>query len=235
MRHILLKTNNFLKMKKLICLLFFLFLFSINTTYASAASFSLNPATKSSEVDSTFSVDLTIDTGGVSTTGTDVIFTYDPTVLEVVDVVDGPNPPYNSLTKTIDNTNGRLNIYASVQSAAYAYSGSTTLATISLKGTATGASTFEFLCTAGSTTDSNITNLNGQDILDCSLLTNGSYTITSASTATNPTATPTTTTTDQTTDEELPESGTTEITILIAAISIALIATGTKMLFAKQT
>jgi len=227
-------------MKKLTCLIFFLLIFFTSPVSALAASFSLSPATKNTSVNSTFTVDLIIDTAGVKTTGTDVILTYTPSILEVVDVTFPSPPPYTTNTKTIDNTNGELNINCSVQSAAYAYSGTTTLATITLKGISTGTSSLRFLCDPGSTTDSNIINLNGQDVLVCESLTSGSYTFTSAGgdADTTPTATPTQSygTGDETDDDtELPDSGTTEVTLAIAVISILFILTGAKLLFAKRT
>jgi len=224
-------------MKKIICLIILLLLFISSSSSAFAASFSLDPVTTSSQANSSFTVDLDIDTGGVQTTGANAILTYDTTVLEVVSVAYPASPPYSTNSETIDNTNGRLTINSSATSQAYAYSGTGTMATITLKGLIAGSSSLSFLCVAGSTTDSNIINTSVQDILDCSQLTNGSYTITSSAGGddTTPTATPTISSGIIDDDTELPESGTTEVTLAIAALSIFFLFIGTKLMLAKKT
>jgi len=185
--------NDKLRMKKIFFILFLVIspLFLISEAHA-AASLSLSPTSQSVARDQTFNVNLTLNTGGASTTGCDVILTFNPQILKVESVSFGANPLFSTTNRqTIDNTNGKLTLNSDVVSAAFAYSGTGTLATITFKGLATGSSAVSFNCTGGTDNhaDTNVWDTQSQDIVNCSANIGGTYTITSG--ATEPAATPT--------------------------------------------
>lgn len=165
----------------------FLF-FSTAVTYANAAIVSLDPVSASVPFGQTFTVKVTIDTKGESVTSSDVILLYDSSKLEAVDIVQGNSgqePFFPDFFQNISPT--ELYIGASVIDPIETKTGQGTLATITFKGKTNGITSVSFDCTAGKTSDTNISksDKNATDIVECSLLTPGTYTIGEG----NPTAT----------------------------------------------
>lgn len=221
-----------------------------------AASLSLSPSTGGTTVGQTFTVDLKLDTAGASTTGVDVVFTFNPTILEVVAFNQGTLYGSGQRNPTLDNAGGKITYHPSVTNAIYNYTTSGTpgtLATVTFKGKIAGSAVqAAFTCTAGTTqSDTNVWSSN-QDIISCAATTGGSYTITAGSGTTGtPTNTPTPTSTTGTggisgsgtgggtnptpsVSAQLPESGVVEWTLLIFALGIFFIFGGTKLLLTKN-
>jgi hypothetical protein len=204
------------------------FIFLIPKSFAYAATLSLDPASNSIPVNSTFDVKVLIDTQGEDTRGADVILKFNSSILSVVSIVEGTNgsnPFYPDLYQTVSP--GEIYIAASVVETIDTRSGSGTIATISFKGISQGTSDVTFDCTPGKTSDTNISkdDKNNTDIVTCSALTNGRYTIGSGVTTPAPTQayappvykTPTPT---------IPRSGTAEITFGIAGLGMLLLLAG---------
>jgi len=144
-----------------------------------AQTFTLSPLTASKNVGSTFVVDLNIDTGNTAVKGVDVKISYDDSVLEVVKVEPGTFFPEVSFN---DNYADILYISGSFTSTAQSNSGTGQVGRIILKAKAAGVSKFDFICTSQAV-DTNIIDVNNNDIVKCSLLKNGSYTVLGNSTS----------------------------------------------------
>lgn len=179
--------------KKIVAFLFLTIGYlSLTTGVLAAASLSLSPASSSTAQGQTFIVNVVLNTDNNSSSGTDALLSFNPQIIKIQSVAFANPLLYSGENRqTIDNTNGKLTLNSSVISAAYAYKGSGTLATITFKGESTGSSAVSFLCTAATTNgDSNIWNTQAQDIINCSSNIGGAYTVTSGE-STSPTATPT--------------------------------------------
>lgn len=133
------------------------------------ASLSLNGPT-SVIVGQSFDVDIMLEVP-IETDAADVIFNYDPALLEVVTFGTGaattgtlyPNYPVNS----VDSTLGRIVLAGATDPGAKAFTGQGTFATVTFKAKAKGQTTLTFEYTKGSTTDSNVVDSKqGRDILD---------------------------------------------------------------------
>ncbi len=127
------------------------------TANARAATFSLSPASGST-VSGTFSVTLSLtDLAGKEVSGVDVYLNYEPGKLEAQEISTTEGIFTSYPLKTVDSTDGKIAIGASA-SAFSPVTTSGTIATITFKALATsGSTTLSFDYTAGSTTDSNIT------------------------------------------------------------------------------
>lgn len=157
---------------------------------ASAATLSLSPASGSHAAGSTFEVAINLDTGGVATNGTDAILRFDPNTLQVVDANNSSEGTQvlagslysNTTYNVVDNGAGKISFSGTKTGNSTGYSGSGTLATITfqaLKAASASAVTFDF--TRNTTSDSNVIGSDSTDLLTS--VTNGSYTITAASTS----------------------------------------------------
>lgn len=121
------------KIQKLLLLLSVFFLTTLNLlpvtpAYATGATLSLDPSTATINPGCNFSVDIKLDTGGISTDGTDAILFYDPARLTATSIKNGTiysEYPGNN----IDVTQGKITV-SGLSSVASAYAGSGTLATI---------------------------------------------------------------------------------------------------------
>ena len=126
----------------------------------------LSPAQKTVKVGEEFEVELTLDTKGVGTSGTDVIVDYDPTLVEVLNVRPGllyQKYPLNE----VDATSGKIG-FSAVAEPPKTFSGKGTLAYLKLKALKTGTATFSIEFTKGETIDSNVVQAGsgGKDILE---------------------------------------------------------------------
>ena len=153
----------------------------VNVAWA-AGSITLSPDTGSG---SQFNVQVEINTGGDPTIETDLILRYDPSILQVSNVVFGSLYPEN--VHTIDSVSGTLSTfsYFSTSEVGDNFSGSGVLATVEFTGLNSGTSSVTVSCTPAATNDSNILREGtAQDILDCQQIVNGSYVVTAATSLT---------------------------------------------------
>lgn len=133
---------------------------------ATGALLSFSPAQKVVKVGEEFDVELLLDTKGVKTSGTDVIVSYDPTVVEVLSVRPGllyQKYPLNE----VDAAGGKIG-FSAVATPPKTFSGNGTLAYLKLKALKTGTAAFRIEFTKGETTDSNVVQAQsgGKDVLD---------------------------------------------------------------------
>ncbi len=180
---------------------------------ALAASFSLEPTSGSFAKDQTFTVKINLNTGADLTTSAEALLIFDGSILDVSEVAY--TSFYPQYFKNI--TSGKVYIGGAVQNPTDTKTGSGLFANLTFKGKAAGSSTVRFDCTAGKTTDSNVTKNDSQatDVLDCSSLTTGSYTVTGGS-GSSPTSMPTFGPTCSVSPTgQLPRSGNFEPTLLV--------------------
>ena len=204
-----------------------LFFLASRSTYA--ATLSLDPATQSIPTGDTFDVLLRIDTEGESTTSTDAVMTFDSSILSVVSIEEGDHgssPFFPDLFQNISP--GEIYIGASVIESIDTRSGTGTVATMTFKGVSPGVSDVIFDCTPGKTSDTNISksDKNATDIVVCTALTNGRYTVGSGPVQpADPTPTGAVVSTSTPTPT-MPTSGSAEVTISIAGIGMILLILG---------
>jgi hypothetical protein len=177
---------------------------------AYAASFTLDPSARTAAPSETFSVDIKIDTEGENATSADVLLNFNSAILSISSITPGSFFPQNFKTSSAS----QVYVGGAVQNATENRTGAGILATINFSAVGSGVSTLEFDCTPGKTSDSNITkdDKNATDILDCTSLTNGSYTISGNLTGTQATPTPKT----------LPRAGNARNTIIFVGIGVIL-------------
>jgi peptidoglycan hydrolase-like protein with peptidoglycan-binding domain len=141
-------------------------------SHASAATFSVSPASASYNVGEVFTVEVKLDTGGASIDGVDVRYIrFNPNVLQVIDSnssVEGIQVTPGTLmsftpTNTVDNTQGIIT-FSQIVPGGQKYAGTGTLMSITFKALSTGSATVSFDASSGNTTDSNIAS-DGLDIL----------------------------------------------------------------------
>lgn len=159
-----------------------------------AAILTLDPATESSPLDTTFDVILSIDTEGQEVTSTDAVLNYDNSILEIIQIKEGGTgiePFFPDLFQNIQPT--EIYIGASVINPTEVKEGNGAIATITFRGKTTGVTDLRFDCTPGKTSDTNISknDKNATDIVDCGKLVNGRYTIGTGIGGITPTASPT--------------------------------------------
>ncbi len=162
-----------------------------------SASFSWSQNSLSIPANSEASVTLSLNTAGTKTSGADVMLSYDPTKVEVVNVAfSNPNLYALNFNKTSVQTSV-INLTSTYTDVSGNYSGSASYATITFKGLALGTTTLNWDCQAGETKDSNILQQGtGTDILNCGSLSPLSITVTQASSTSSDTTATTTTTND---------------------------------------
>jgi hypothetical protein len=125
-----------------------------------------SPAQKIVKVGEEFEVELTLDTKGVATSGTDVIINYDPTAVEVLNVRSGllyQKYPLNE----IDAASGKIG-FSGVAEPPKTFSGRGTLAYLKLKALKAGTAALSIQFEKEATTDSNVVRAGsgGEDVLD---------------------------------------------------------------------
>jgi hypothetical protein len=150
-----------------------------------AAKISFSPATGTFAVSSPMKIDIVVDTEGIDTMSTDAVILYDNKMLKLDTVT------YGSFYGTVlhsEKTN-KILISGMVSDATKVVSGTGTLASITFTPLTNGTATLTFDCTAGKTDDTNVAknDLNASDIVSCSSLVAGSYTIGNGTTAATPT------------------------------------------------
>jgi len=125
-----------------------------------------SPAQKTAGVGEEFEVELTLDTKGVETSGTDVIINYDPTTVEVLNVRPGilyQKYPVNE----VDAAAGKIG-FSAVATPPKTFSGKGTLTYLKLKALKAGTATLSIEFEKDETTDSNVVQAGsgGKDTLD---------------------------------------------------------------------
>lgn len=172
-------------------------LFSHIQKIHAAPSLQFTPSTKTASQNSTFTIDVSINTDGQSVIGANAVIAYPTADVQVISVTKGSFFP--DMSAPADN--GRIEVNAYISTPNESKSGSGTIATIQFKALkATGTSSVGFVCT-DSSTDTQIFNPSVVNILSCSNVNSltVSYISTSAPTPTptqpgstpNPSPTPT--------------------------------------------
>lgn len=151
----------------------------------------LSPSTSTRTINSTFTVNIVLNTNGQETAGSDVIINYNPADLEVQDsntsvagIQIAPGTLYASYPiNSVNSTTGKINISGIITPGGTGYTGTGTLATITFKALRIAISNVTFDFTLDSTVDSNVTSkVTYTDML--ASVTNGVYTIVPADVAT---------------------------------------------------
>lgn len=154
--------------------------------FATGASLSFSPASKTVDLNQSFSVDVILNTEGNSTEETQAIVLYDASKLSVVSASLGSL--YEHELTADASVSGKINFRAN--STTQTYSGTGTFASIVFKAIGYGVANTNFQFAASSTIDSNVFSASS-DIL--SLVSNGVYTVATPSgetTTSTPTASP---------------------------------------------
>ncbi|MGB9707055.1 MAG: cohesin domain-containing protein [Microgenomates group bacterium] len=181
-----------MKLKKLLSFLSLLFFFLLakNQVFAADPHLFLSPA--SGSYSQKFDVEIKVDTGGQAAGGVDVLLEFPKNLLKIEKVTKGT--AFTEVFSSIKNDEGKLRIsaYFPFTEAGKSYNGTDGLiATINFNPLGTGTAAVNFVCTPGSTGDSNIVEkITTKDIIVCSANVNGSYTLTGEGVV-QPTATPT--------------------------------------------
>ena len=172
-----------MKRSRTVFLSTFFILFFVCASTARAQGFSLNPSSTTNTVAAEFTVDLNIDTKSIAVTSADVKLTFDTAVLEVVKVTNGSF--FSDMANYIGA--GKVFIGGFFQDESASKTGTGKMATLTLKGVGNGTSKLAFVCSTAKD-DSNIFDASGNDIIKCTTISDGSYTISGGTTL--PTSTP---------------------------------------------
>ncbi|HOY46854.1 MAG TPA: cohesin domain-containing protein [Candidatus Dojkabacteria bacterium] len=133
---------------------FFLFLVPLLlTTNAYAASLSVSPGNITVTNGQEFQINVVLDTQGADIVAVDAIIDYDPSMVEIVSITQGS---IFSAYPVQTFANGEIRISALDSTFSTPYNGSGTLATVRARGLQVGTTSFNFVFTSGSTTDSNV-------------------------------------------------------------------------------
>jgi hypothetical protein len=200
-----------------------------------APRLTLSPTTQTVSNGSQFDVIIGVDSGTEKVIGIDIVSTFDASKLEIVSVSKGNVPDggysftYTSSSPIIKNDTGRLEVtLPSANSSVYeGVVANHELLKVTFKAKAVGTAAVNYVCTAGSVTDSNIINQAGSDVVDCGSNSSGSYTITessSSSPTSTPTLTPTPTTVGATPTTTLPDAGIVETTVGLLVFGLSTVA-----------
>ncbi len=110
---------------------------------AAETTLSFSPSSVSKTVGDTFTVNIDINTGTNKVQALDLVFTFDKSKVEVTGIATGAlTSDFNEITKTIDNTNGKVTYSLGAKpGATTVVSGTGTIAVVSMKALAAGTST----------------------------------------------------------------------------------------------
>lgn len=171
-----------MKRKILIFLLTFFLLALVFPSSAWAARFNLDPLSKSLNVGDQFSVYISLDTQGKEVNGVQARLSFTPGLLEVTAVNFAGIFPSNF--QLIDNANGQVRIGSGEDLPTASFNGNSLWATLTLRAKTQGSAELRFSCPDSVILELETTN----NLLDCSNLSSGNYTIGQPPA---PTATPT--------------------------------------------
>lgn len=210
--------------------IFFAFLlFVIHTKTVDAARLSFDPVTFTASPSSTFTVKVRVDTTGVATTNSEALISFDSNLLEVTNVAPGDFYPEHF--KTIGT--GSVRLGGTVTSPTDTRTGTGIISTMTLRAKTTGTAKLTFDCIAGQTTESNVTRANDAvDVIDCTQLVAGTYTLGTAVASTPTTAplggaSPSGTLTPT---PKLPRTGTAEVGMILGGVGAVVIVLGLALL-----
>ena len=141
----------------------------------SAASFNLSPVTQTISPNAQLTVELRMDAATDQVRTADALLSYDPTIFRFVSLQASTFFPVN-VSHT--STPGLIRFTGSVGPNGSPKQGSEVLATLRFTALNAGASTISFVCNE---TGSNIFIEGNQNVLNCTSLTNGTYTVGSSS------------------------------------------------------
>ena len=219
-----------------VCIIFFTLFAFLLPGPAQSATITLDPVTSAVPVGQTFTVYVGIDTEGEEVVSADVILKFDSAYFQIVSVTKGTNgltPFFADFFHSIYPNEVYLG--AAHTDPVIGKIGSGVLGTITLMGKTAGVTDLLFDCTAGKTSDTNIIKADqtATDIVNCTRLVNGRYTIGSGleQTYSEPTAQPVLTqavgsslpVTTPTPYPTLIQSGITDITIGVLTLGILLL------------
>ena len=194
-----------------------LFFFFPSSVFAAPRLY-LDPATATVSAGLTTSLDLTIDTSGQSVTAADAKITFPKALLESSTITTGAF--FDSISKVVNAAAGTVEIhgYFSSASSTQSQTGTGIIATLTFKGLAPGRATLAIPCAAGSTTDANIADATGKDLIDCAGTAGSEITIAQATGGSSLTPTPT--------PSSLPVAGVETPTIVLFAAGMMIFAAG---------
>ncbi len=175
--------------KKLIAIIFVLFMTFGYVKNADAAFLKFSPTSGSLTTGSTTQIGVTVDSDSQEILSSDVYVLYDTKVLEVQSVVYGTYFP--SVQHSI--TTGKVTIRGHVQDAATSRKGAGTLATITFRALAPGTANLSFFCDLSASDTSKIVknDINASNIIICTQ--NNTSTLTVVAPTNTPTPRPSTT------------------------------------------
>lgn len=206
-------------------------IFAIPAKSVSAAvkpHLSLDPATEDVESGSQFTLQLLIDAGTQPVVAADAKVSFPKAKLEVVSVKVGTY--FDSMTKIIGNQTGNLEIHAYGKVQGSTQTGAGDLAVITFRSLSPGTAIVDLVCTDGVTTDSNIADVAGGDIVDCSQTAGSEISISQAGAEAAGAATPTPT------PSKLPKAGNMNPSLILLAIgSLSLILGFSALAFQKES
>lgn len=208
--------------KKILAVVFFVFLFNtyfliLNVRVAKAQIFSLNPSTLTKAAGDEFDVDLNIDSQSQAVASADVKITFDSDIVEVVKVT--PGTFFSDEADYIGT--GKLFVGGFFREPYATKTGNGKLAIITLKGKKGGTAHLSFSCSTEKN-DSNILDSSATDIIKCSGIKDGTYTITGSSADPTSTPAPTPTGTKPTAKPTPPTSGATLPTLFFGGAGLLL-------------
>lgn len=148
------------------------------TAVAAGPRLYLEPATDSVESGSQFTVKLFIDAGTKLTVAADAKISFPKAKLEVITVNSGTY--FDSVSKIIGNQTGNLEIHAYNKIQSETKTGLGQLVSITFKSLSPGSAIIDLVCNDGSTIDSNIADVSGNDIIDCTQTAGSEISITQA-------------------------------------------------------
>lgn len=204
------------------------FAISSKTIYAVAKPrLYLDPAADSVESGSQLTLNLSIDAGAKSVVAADAKISFPKAKLEVVSVKVGTY--FDSISKIIGNQTGNLEIHAYSKAQGETKTGAGVLAVITFKSLSPGSAIIDLICVDGSTTDSNIADASGNDIIDCSQTAGSEIVVVQAGAEAAVAATPTPKPTS------LPKAGNMTPSLMLMAVgSLSLIIGFSVLAFQKE-
>lgn len=179
-----------------------------------------------------FTIDVKVDTGGQAAGGVDVYLEFPKDLLRIENVTKGTAfPEVYSLIKN-DEGKLRINAYFSIGAAGESLNTSDGLiGKINFSPKGSGTAPVKFICSSGSTTESNIVEkIAVRDIIVCSANVNGSYSVSAVGVTPTPTPIPTTSPgAVATPTPQVPVTGVWENTIALVAGGLLFLLVGLKL------
>lgn len=164
---------------------FAIFAFGALAQSAHAAFLDFDPTSVTANVDGTFSVKVTIDTGSEKSPSSTVIVSYDS---EIIEPVSAANGTFFADSTDDEDTSGRVSFFGFNNDPEAAKSGKGTVATITFKGVKEGTSKLEFICDSSNSSDTSTIekdDIDATNIISCGQNGTASVTIGAASDTTD--------------------------------------------------